>query len=243
MVMFMKNFQCTLILILNLALSRLLIAQLSIHPSWNQIDSSLQSHQNQAEITQPGITFKEYYGIFYVGWGIPTGTVSDIAGLVEFPSLPAADIYKGGIALGFIGGKRMGGWLIEISMEGRIDIPLTELGQALANLSRTDNKNVSIEYISFDLFVGKSLMIGNFLSPYVGISNGLVLKLLSAGLGEEPLTDFGYGMAVKLGIDWLAISSWNLILRPGIRYQLLTLGVSIPHDLVFHLGVGVSVDF
>ena len=184
--------------------------------------------------------FKPYYVMVYGGYGVPTGTVSDIGGLVEFPSTPAADIYKRGFALGLIGGLRTRGWLIEVAIEGRTTIPLTEQGQAFANLARIDTKKVSIEYASFDLFVGKSLMIGNKLSAFAGLSNGLVMKQLSAGTGEEPFNDEGYGMAVKLGFDWLAKSSWNLIIRPGIRYQLLTLGVSIPHDLVFHLGVGVG---
>lgn len=181
-------------------------------------------------------TFRPNHFIVYGGYGVPAGSVSNIGGLVKFPSAPANDIYKSGFTFGAMLGFRRFGWIAEFAFEVR-ELPLTNAGQELANLSRTDGKKVDTGYFSFNLFVGKSVKIGNNISPFIGISNGLVDNQLRAD-GEEPHDNEGYGMAARLGADWLPIKSKDLILRLELKYELISIGVSIPHDLSVHLGLG-----
>ncbi len=46
--------------------------------------------------------------VFYAGasggWAVPTGSVSSLSDLISFPSVPARDLYKPGLAIGLMGG-------------------------------------------------------------------------------------------------------------------------------------------
>ncbi len=76
------------------------------------------------------------------------------------------------------------------------------------------------------------------LRPFAGVSMGAALSQLSAGTGVEPYNDEGFQMGAKFGIDWIASPPTGIMFRAAARYQLCSVGVEIPHDWIYHFGVG-----
>ncbi|MFQ5636877.1 MAG: hypothetical protein ACE5IR_02645 [bacterium] len=120
----MKNFLCSLLLSACLASPCLTIAQPFSFPATQQPAYTLEKHNPADQRVKSKRTFKRYYVMFYGGWGYPHGSVSDIGGLVEFPSISADAIYEPGFAFGLIIGADTCGWLLEMSLEGRYPMPL-----------------------------------------------------------------------------------------------------------------------
>ena len=239
----MKKFQSSILIFITFIFPLQAFSQTAIDFSLQQsMKNKYRQHQNVPK-KSPKKTFKPYYFMVYGGYGVPYGSVSDIGGLVEFPSVSSNIIYKSGFAFGLMVGAEKSGWIFEISLEGRDPLPLTSTGQELANLSRTDNRKVDVGYFAFSLFLGKSFKLGHRMRTSLGIYNSLIDNQLRAGEGEQPHDHEGYGMAARLGIDLLPIRSWDLIVRLGAKYQLLSIGISIPNDLVYHLGLGWGFEF
>lgn len=167
-----------------------------------------------------------------VGWAFPTGNVDGLAGLVEFESRPASDLYNSGFAWsGTIGGN-LGNWLVEISAEGR-RVDLSEEGRAL--LAGTGVSGDNIDFISGGLFTARSMIVGSTSRVYLGVGNEVTGMGYSAadgsGVPGEAVEDVGYTLSVKAGMIWHA---WGL--RPQVRYEIVRVGVDLPNDLTFTLG-------
>ena len=101
---------------------------------------------------------------------------------------------------------------------------------------------VRVDYVTGGIFIGRCARIGPHITPFAGITQGLIKSSLRA-LGAENsfVDDRGYGVAVKGGVDWM-IGPWSdmkVVVRTAVRYQFLSLGASIPNDLTYRLGVGV----
>ncbi len=182
------------------------------------------------------------------GWNIPTGKVHNIGGQVRFPPVYATNIYKQGFVLGFGGGGIIPFYpypMMEADLNIRLS-PLTARGQELANQTRDDGKDVNLLYASFDLFVGKRFIVGDVtrsrFHSFTGISIGWIGLTLYADEEEENTeTDHGIGIATKAGVDWFLGRSRKFFFRFGVRYQILTLGVNIPKDLIFFIGGGIPI--
>ena len=175
--------------------------------------------------------------MLYVGAATPTGSVENIGGLVDFPSTDASDIYETGVAVGLIAGAERYGFIGEVTLEFRDPMPLTDLGQSLANLSREDGKKVDTGYFSANVFVAKSFRVGERARPFAGVSAGIVDNQLTAS-GVSAHNDEGFGLAARGGVDLLPTTAWPLILRLGAKYEILSAGNDIPNDISYHLGVG-----
>ena len=182
-------------------------------------------------------TFRKFYVMVYGGVATPTGSVEDVGGLITFPSTSAGDIYETGVAIGVIVGGEQDGWLAELAFETRDPMPLTDVGQQVANLSRTDGKEVDAGYFSIGLFVAKGFRLGERVRPFLGLSGGLADNQLRAN-DEAPHDDEGFALAARGGIDFLPKASWALMLRLGAKYEIFSLGPNIPHDVSYHLGIG-----
>lgn len=126
---------------------------------------------------------------------------------------------------------------MELAFEFRDPISLTDVGQQLANLFRTDGKEVDAGYFSVNVFVGKAFHLGGHVRPFLGVSAGLADYQLRADK-EAPHDKEGLAVAARGGIDLLPRASWGLILRLGVKYEVFSVGTSIPHDISYHLGIG-----
>lgn len=181
-----------------------------------------------------------YYAGLVGGWTIPGGEVSGMTDLIEFTSsVPASDVYDQGLAIGLFGGMRTHGWIGEISMDARLS-PVTDAGQQAANLvGFFPDRDVGVEYVTFEVFAGRHLTVGPpgvpSLSLFGGLGVGLALMQLSQGLGVEPYNDEGFSLGTKAGLDW-RIGASPILLRAAVRYQLLSAGAPLPRDLIIQFG-------
>ncbi len=206
----------------------------------------LQAPTARAQLAPPetglaGVFDDAFYVGIAGGWTIPAGEVSSVTDLIDFgTSLPAKQIYDQGLAIALFGGLRTHGWLAEIDMVFRL-APVTEEGQTLINLTGpVADRDVSIEYATFEILGGRDLSIGNRLRIFGAVGAGLSLLQLSQGLGVEPFNEEGFSLSTKAGLDLLPFGSVPVMLRLTARYQILSAGVSIPHDIILQFGASYT---
>ena len=74
----------------------------------------------------------------------------------------------------------------------------------------------------------------------ISLGAGLSLLQLSQGLGVEPFNEEGFSLSTKAGLDLLPFGSVPVMLRLTARYQILSAGVSIPHDIILQFGASYT---
>ena len=206
------------------------------------VSSCIMPLSAQEESPEPDFLRDGYYLGLSVGWAIPTGTISGITDLISFSSsVDASSVYDSGLAIGIFLGARFSEWMTEIDIDMRLS-PVTDEGQALVTfLGPVEDRDVGVEYMTFEVFGGRSFTVGDSATPWVsffgGAGVGVGLVQLSQGTGVEPHNDEGLSASVKLGMDLRLTESNPIIIRLSGRYQLLGTGVDIPNDVLLQAGV------
>ena len=189
---------------------------------------------DSADVAKPVPWNGSFYMSVGVGWDFPTGSISEIGEVVEFPSTSANSIYESNPFFTMTIGGHFVKFFNEIGF-GAGPLFLSDKGQELANTIVADDSNVDAEYMSFDYTIGRVFFEGDRWAPFVSVSAGLLTHSLKADDREDE-NDHGFGMATTLGID--KVTEDHFFVRSAVRYQLLSAGVGAPHQMTFYLMLG-----
>lgn len=195
------------------------------------------ARQRLSELKYPGYV-RMFYLLAYGGWGRPTGEISKIWNEM-FLSIPATEIYRNSLQLGFVGGMRRKNFFAEASLEGGF-LSLTDKGKEMIKTELNDDRKVEFEFFSLELTIGKYFPVTSRFLPYISVAGGIVIQTLRFE-GEEAVEEnAGLGIAFKAGVDYYPGKTRRYFLRPGIRYQVDVTEVGVPRVFTFYLGIGLS---
>jgi transcriptional regulator with XRE-family HTH domain len=88
---------------------------------------------------------------------------------------------------------------------------------------------------------GRLYPFRQYLRIYGAVSGGLLIQTLSFEGEMDADDDFGFGAALKAGLDYTLFKNPSVFVRLGSRYQVLAEGVGVPRTFTVFLGVGIRL--